>query len=110
MVDITPIINAIIALIAALVSAFLIPWLKSKVEAGKLAQYKEWVTIAVKAAEQIYTGTGRGEEKKKYVVEFLEAKGFKIDFNSIDNTIEAAVYEISQTFGGVTIGEAAETE
>lgn len=30
--------------------------------------------------------------------------------NSIDNMIEAAVYEISQTFGGVTIGEAAETE
>lgn len=52
MVDITPIINAIIALIAALVSAFLIPWLKSKVEAGKLAQYKEWVTMEQAAAKR----------------------------------------------------------
>lgn len=110
MVNITPIINAVIALVAALVSAFLIPWLKNKVAADKLAQYKEWVTIAVKAAEQIYAGTGRGEEKKKYVVAFLQAKGFKIDFDSIDNMIEAAVYELSQTLDGVVLGEIAETE
>lgn len=110
MVNITPIINAVIALIAALVSAFLIPWLKNKVAADKLTQYKEWVTIAVKAAEQIYTGTGRGEEKKKYVVEFLQAKGFSIDFNSIDNMIEAAVYELSQALEGVVLGEIVETE
>lgn len=110
MIDITPIFNSVIALIAALVSAFLIPWLKSKVDAGKLAQYKEWVTIAVKAAEQIYAGTGRGEEKKKYVIEFLEAKGFKIDFDSIDKMIEAAVYELSQGFDGVVLGEVVATE
>ena len=34
--DYTQIISAVIALISALVSAFLIPWLKTKIDADKL--------------------------------------------------------------------------
>lgn len=96
MFDITPIVNAVIALATALVTAFVIPWLKSKIEADKLEQYKEWVCIAVKAAEQIYTGSGRGAEKKKYVLEFLQSKGFTVDFDSIDLMIEAAVLDLNK--------------
>ena len=39
----------------------------------------EWVKIGVAAAEQLYKGQGRGEEKKKYVLEFLASMGFTVD-------------------------------
>ena len=53
-----------------------------------------WVKIAVKAAEMLYAGQGRGEEKKTYVIEFLNSKGYTLDISSIENMIEAAVLEI----------------
>ena len=75
-------------------AAFLIPYIKTKVTAEQLETIKFWVNIAVEAAEMIYVGTGRGEEKKAYVVEFLNSKGFHLDTAEIDNIIEAAVLEL----------------
>ena len=51
--DYTQIISAVIALISALVSAFLIPWLKTKIDADKLQTLRTYVEIGVKAAEQL---------------------------------------------------------
>lgn len=95
MIDITPIVNAVIALIAAVITVFLIPWIKSKVEAEKLSKIMSWVRIAVDAAEQIYKESGMGEKKKQYVLDFLKDKGFTIDPNSIDAMIEAAVLSLN---------------
>lgn len=95
MTDLTPIVNAVIALIAAIVTTFLIPWIKSKIDAAKLAQIVEWVGIAVRAAEQIYNESGMGEKKKQYVLDFLEDKGFTLDPNSINAMIEAAVKNLN---------------
>ena len=79
MIDITPVINAVIALLAAGVSVFLIPWIKSKTTDAQRKELLEWVKIGVAAAEQLYKGQGRGEEKKKYVLEFLASMGFTVD-------------------------------
>lgn len=95
MTDLTPIVNAVITLIAAIVTTFLIPWIKSKIDAAKLAQIVEWVGIAVRAAEQIYNESGMGEKKKQYVLNFLADKGFTLDLNSINAMIEAAVKELN---------------
>lgn len=95
MTDLTPIVNAVITLIAAIVTTFLIPWIKSKIDAAKLAQIVEWVGIAVRAAEQIYNESGMGAKKKQYVLDFLEDKGFTLDPNSINAMIEAAVKELN---------------
>lgn len=99
MIDLTPIMEAIIALVVAVITAFVIPWLKGKIDADKLEQIKLWVTVAVKAAEQLYNGTGRGEEKKAYVVKFLQEKGFTIDPDSLDKLIEAAVFNLPEYIG-----------
>lgn len=96
MTNITPVVEAIVALVAAVISCFLIPYLRSKYSAEKLAEIEKWVKIAVEAAEQLFTGTGRGEAKKAYVVEFLESKGFTLDTDSIDKMIEAAVLEMNK--------------
>ena len=45
----------------------------------------------------IYNGTGRGEEKKAYVVKFLNSKGFTLNTEEIDNLIEAAVLKLKST-------------
>lgn len=94
MVDLTQVIVAVLTLVFSLISAFLIPYLKTKVTGEQLDTIKFWVNIAVEAAEMIYTGTGRGEEKKAYVVEFLNSKGFTLDTTEIENLIEAAVLEL----------------
>lgn len=91
MVDLT---QVIVALLTLAVSAFLIPYIKSKVSAEQLDAIKFWVNIAVEAAEMIYIGTGRGQEKKAYVVKLLNSKGFTLNPEEIDSIIEAAVLEL----------------
>lgn len=96
MIDLTPVVNAIIALIAAAISVFLIPWIKEKIEAEKLEQIMGWVTIAVEAAEQIYRESGMGAKKKAYVLDFLAKKGCTLDADSVDAMIESAVLNLKQ--------------
>ncbi len=100
-IDITPIVNAAIALIGAGVSVFLIPWLKSQTTEAQRKELTAWVKIGVAAAEQLYQGAGRGEEKKQYVIDFLKQKGFKVDEESVINAIEAAVKQLNTE--GLTI-------
>ena len=75
MIDITPVIEAVIALVAAVVTCFIVPCLKARYGAEKLAEIEKWVRIAVEAAEQIFVGSGMGEQKKAFVLEFLANKG-----------------------------------
>lgn len=97
MIDLTEIIIAVIGLIATVLTTFLIPYLKQKLSAEHFAEVQMWVNIGVKAAEMLYTGTGRGEEKKAYVVEFLKTKGYTLDATIIENMIEAAVLEMQNS-------------
>lgn len=93
MTDITPIIQAVLTLAVALITAFVIPWLKNKIGAQNMDEFMRWVQIAVAAAEQLYESTD-GDEKKAYVVNFLASKGFKVDTEELDNAIESAVLEL----------------
>ena len=64
------------------------------------------------AAEQIFAGSGRGEEKKEYVVQWLKDRGITVDAEKIDAMIEAAVYELNQgliPLEGVAIVEGGDT-
>lgn len=93
-IDLTPVIEAIIALCVALVTTFLIPYIKSKTTKEQQEKINGWVKIAVNAAEQIYNVPGSGKNKKDYVLRFLESKGFTIDEKSLDSMIESAVYAL----------------
>ena len=68
MIDITPIMEAIITLVFLCITTFLIPYIKSKTTAAQQEQIQAWVNIAVMAAEQLIQGSGMGAEKKKYVI------------------------------------------
>lgn len=96
-VDLTQIIVAILTFSISMVSAFLIPYIKTKVTVEQLDTIKFWVKIAVQAAEMLYVGSGRGEEKKQYVLDFLKSKGFTLNVEEIENLIEATVLELKQS-------------
>lgn len=105
--DITTIIEAAAALVAAVITAVVIPYIKSRTTAQQQAEINAWVKIAVTAAEQLYT-TLEGDKKKQYVLKYLSEKGYDVHDDDIENTIEAAVLELhSQLYGASKEGGAA---
>lgn len=64
-------ILAVIPVLATIITVFIVPYLKSKINSEKLAQYEEWGHMAVQAAEMLWSESGKGKDKKAYVVEFL---------------------------------------
>lgn len=96
MFDITLVVEAIGLLIAAIITGILVPYIRSRTTAEQQEIINMWVEIAVTAAEQIFVGSGRGAEKKKYVIEFLAKKGFKLDEVSVDAMIESAVEALNK--------------
>lgn len=90
MIDLTPILEAILALLAALVTYKLIPWIKARTTESQQAILMATVRTLVYAAEQLY-GAGKGKEKFTYVRQKLQEKGFDVDVD----VIEAAVKEIT---------------
>lgn len=87
-INLTPILQAIIGLLAALISYRLIPWIKARTTVVQQEQLETAVRIAIFAAEQIY-GAGKGAEKFDYAVAWLHEHGY--DVSKAD--IEAAVCE-----------------
>lgn len=110
-IDLTPIIQAIIALIAALVTYKLIPWIKARTTAAQQANMRALIKTLVFAAEQIY-GAGEGTNKLQYVCKQLGERGYKIDLPEI----EAAVGEylnptgIAYVTGDILSGKTPDTE
>lgn len=94
--DMTKVIASVVTLIFAIISTFVVPYIKEKIDADKLEKVKAWVKIAVQAAEMIYKESGMGREKKTYVLEFLDSKGIIMDYDSINNLIESAVLELKR--------------
>lgn len=93
MVDLTPIINTGITLIALILAATLVPWIKSKLNAQQTDSLIKWAEIAAAAAQQLYWDLD-GETRKKHALELLEEKGFDINTAEVQNALEAAVLKL----------------
>lgn len=102
MFDITTIIEAVIALAVSVITAFVIPWIKSKTTNEQRKKLVAWVKIAVAAAEQIFKGSGRGAEKKQYVLDFLNSNGITYNEDTVNAAVEAAVKQLNNE--GIVIG------
>ena len=92
------IILALIPILGAIITGFVIPFIKEKIGTEKLAKYEYWATFAVKAAEMMWTETGCGENKKQYVVDFLNnmfnSKKVVITEQQIEILVESAVKQM----------------
>lgn len=94
--DFTMIFEGIITILIAVITIFVIPWLKSKVSSEDMAEIMKWVKIAVQAAEMIYKESGMGRAKKNYVINFLNQMNITYDEEKIDALIESAVLELKK--------------
>lgn len=92
-IDLTQIILAVITLIGALITRYLIPWLKAKMDERQYDVFNGLVQVGVFAAEQLY-GAMHGEEKKQYVIDLLKENGYEVDSMAVDALIEATVREL----------------
>ena len=90
-IDLTPVLQAVIGLLAALITYRLVPWIQARTTSEQQALMNATIRTLVFAAEQIY-GAGGGEEKMKYVQEQLKRRGFDVDLAAI----EAAVRELGE--------------
>lgn len=88
---------AIISIAGALVSAYLIPWIKNNISAKDMETIVFWVRFAVRCADQLFTPE-QWEQKKQYVLGYIidmAAKlGIRLSEEDINVLIEAAVNEI----------------
>lgn len=78
MIDLTPVFQAIIALVAALITYKLIPWIKAKTTAQQQDNLYVAAKMAVYAAEQIF-GSKSGQQKLDYARNALIAAGYNLD-------------------------------
>lgn len=94
MIDITPIINAVIAVIAAVITLVVIPKIRvlliQKIGAEQTESLCRWVDIFVGAAEQLYADPA---VKKEYVKTKLESIGYTYT-PEVDSAIESAVLQL----------------
>ena len=92
--DFTPIFEAIITIVSLVLTGIIIPYVKQRIGEEKAENLKKWVSVGVKAAEQLY-GSKTGQQKKEYVVSFLLSNGIVVDVDEVEALIEAEVYKLT---------------
>ena len=94
---ITGLTKAIVSVVLILVSAYVIPWLKSYVGQNKYDMVVEFAEIVVRSAEKMYTPE-EWAQKKAYAVNMLSKKakelGLEIGEKEINAIIEGAVQAV----------------
>lgn len=105
MSDITlKVLLAIISVLGTILTYFVIPYLRTKIDANNLNKYKEWTKSAVKCAEMIYNESGMGKVKKEYVIKFIadmiNKEKVHITEEQINVLIESAVEELNNAIKG----------
>lgn len=88
--DITPYLQLLLTFIGLILTGVLIPWIKTKIDAGHMAKITKYVDVFVLAAEQLY-GAGNGREKLEYVAAALRAKGYILDIDSVTDEVRAMI-------------------
>jgi len=103
--DMSDVFRAVASLFVVVMTCLIVPLIRKNTTSAQFEQISLWVKIAVQAAEQLYKGSGRGEEKKQYVLKFLEEKGFKVDDAAMDALIESAVFDLPKYFEATEMTE-----
>ena len=105
-VDITPIVQAVITLIISILSVIVIPkltvWVNNSLSEKQIEIMKVIVSSCVSAAEQIYARSEKaGSSKKKFVMEYAKSKlaeiGLTINDKELEVYLEQAVLELKES-------------
>lgn len=90
-IDLTGLFNAVIAVLGALVTYRLVPWLKARTTKEQQEMLQAGIRTAVYAAEQLYK-TGMVQDRLDYALRWLDMKGYSVDRAQV----EAAVREMQE--------------
>ena len=96
------VLKLIIMIAAALITRYLIPWLKAKTQNETMHSLIDLATQAVLAAEQVHNSQTGAERKlivTRFIKELLLQKNISISDEEIDMLIEAAVKEMNMNYG-----------
>lgn len=110
-------LKLVIMVVVLVVARYLVPWIKTRLDADKVEVIASWAKNAVLKAQQVYSSK-TGTERKAIVTEFLKeiltAKNISLSDEQLDVLIEAAVKQmkIEENSGIVidAVGEVPETE
>jgi len=96
--EMATIIISIFTIASALVSMYVIPYIKTKMSAEQIEQLTYYIQLAVRCAEQIYTAE-QWKTKKIYVFNHIrklasEKLGIDITDEELDILIEGIVNEV----------------
>lgn len=96
------ILKLTIMIVAALITRYVIPWLKAKTENETMHQLIDLASQAVLAAEQVHNSATGAERKlivTRFIKEILIQKNISISDEEIDTLIEAAVKQMNMAYG-----------
>ena len=91
---------AIISIISVLISAYVIPWIRTQIGSDKFDEIVTFTELAVRSAEQLFTPE-QWAKKKEYVYNYISdlAAEYKIKLTpaDIDILIEGIVNEVKKS-------------
>lgn len=94
------VILLIIPVVSAIITGFIIPLIKSKISATQMEEIIKWVGKAVQAAEVLFDAPQSGDEKREYVIDFIDkmfnSKKEVITREQIRILLEAAWKEMTE--------------
>lgn len=100
MFDATEIVVAAIGLFGIIVTAIVAPLVKAKTATTQWDNIVAWASTSVAAAEVIYKGAGRGEEKREYVINWVTNKakkhGIEVDVDTVRIALENAWKQMTE--------------
>lgn len=88
------IILAVIAFLGSIITGVLVPYIKKSKNKNNMMLLKLIVDTLVTAAEEIFVGKGKGDEKYRWVYDELVKRYPKIDEKEAKILIESAVNEL----------------
>lgn len=104
------ILKMVISITTALVTVYLIPFIKSQTKTKQQEELLTIIDIAVKAAEQTIHDPKSGSIKKAEVITFvtswLNEHNIKITEDQLDKLIEAAVYTMNTETAAIKVESA----
>lgn len=94
------IVLAVFSVVAAVVSFYVVPFLKSKIGAQQYEKLLYFIKLAVRSAEQLFDASDN-EEKKKYVLNAVKnmletSLNINLTDEQLDTLIEGIVHEVKK--------------
>ena len=97
---ITIITKIVLPVCGAIITYFIIPWIKAKTGNARFEEIMMWVNRAVDAAEQIFPA-GDNETKLDFAIKFIQEqankRGIELTHHEIRTLVEAAVNLLPDT-------------